>query len=41
MRTALTDIPFVMEIVGSEGRKHVHQYGEALPTLEGVFGSGI
>ena len=40
MRTALTDIPFVMEIVGSEGRKHVHQYGEALPTLEGVFGSG-
>ena len=38
MRTALTDIPFVMKIVGSEGRKHVHQYGEALPTLEGVFG---
>lgn len=40
MRTALTDIPFVMEVVGSEGRKHVHQYGEALPTLEGVFGIG-
>ncbi len=40
MATALTDIPFVLEIVGSEGRKHVHQYGEALPTLEGVFGSG-
>ena len=40
MRTALTDIPFVMKIVGSEGRKHVHQYGEALPTLEGVFGTG-
>src|SRR3990167_7317803 len=40
MRTALTDIPFVMKIVGSEGRKHAHQYGEALPTLEGVFGSG-
>jgi len=40
MRTALTDIPFVMEIVGSEGRKHIHQYGEALPTLEGVFGTG-
>ncbi len=40
MRTALTDIPFVMEIVGSEGRKHVHQYGEALPTLEGVVGTG-
>ncbi len=39
MRTALTDIPFVLEVVGSEGRKHVHQYGEALPTLEGVFGS--
>lgn len=40
MATALTDIPFVLEIVGSEGRKHVHQYGEALPTLDGVFGSG-
>lgn len=40
MRTALTDIPFVIEIVGSEGRKHVHQYGEALPTLEGIFGTG-
>jgi len=40
MRTALTDAPFVLEVVGSEGRKHVHQYGEALPTLEGVFGSG-
>lgn len=40
MSAALTDIPFVLEIVGSEGRKHIHQYGEALPTLEGVFGSG-
>ena len=40
MRTALTDIPFVLEVVGSEGRKHVHQYGEALPSLEGVFGTG-
>ncbi len=40
MRTSLTDVPFVLEVVGSEGRKHVHQYGEALPTLEGVFGSG-
>ncbi|MBI4036200.1 fructose-bisphosphatase class II [Candidatus Daviesbacteria bacterium] len=40
MRTALTDVPFVLEVVGSEGRKHIHQYGEALPTLEGVFGSG-
>ncbi len=40
MYAALTDIPFVMEVVGSEGRKHVHQYGEALPTLEGGFGSG-
>jgi fructose-1,6-bisphosphatase/sedoheptulose 1,7-bisphosphatase-like protein len=40
MRTSLTDIPFVLEVVGSEGRKHVHQYGEALPTLEGVFGTG-
>ncbi len=38
MATGLTDIPFVLNIVGSEGRKHVHQYGEALPTLEGVFG---
>lgn len=40
MRTALTDAPFVLEVVGSEGRKHVHQYGEALPTLEGIFGTG-
>ena len=40
MRTSLTDVPFVLEVVGSEGRKHIHQYGEALPTLEGVFGSG-
>ncbi len=40
MRTALTDTPFVMKIVGSEGRKHIHQYGEALPTLEGVLGTG-
>jgi fructose-1,6-bisphosphatase/sedoheptulose 1,7-bisphosphatase-like protein len=38
MRAALTDIPFVLEVVGSEGRKHIHQYGEALPTLEGIFG---
>src|SRR3989338_7109439 len=40
MYAALTDIPFVLEFVGSEGRKHIHQYGEALPTLEGVFGTG-
>src|SRR3989344_3925548 len=40
MYAALTDIPFVLEVVGSEGRKHVHQYGEALPTLEGTFGTG-
>ena len=40
MATALTDIPFTLEIVGSEGRKHIHQYGEALPTLMGTFGSG-
>ena len=40
MATALTDIPFTLKVVGSEGRKHVHQYGEALPTLEGVFGEG-
>lgn len=38
MYAALTDIPFVLEVVGSEGRKHVHQYGEALPTLMGTFG---
>lgn len=38
MATALTDIPFTLEIVGSEGRKHVHQYGEALPSLMGTFG---
>ncbi len=38
MYAALTDIPFILEVVGSEGRKHIHQYGEALPTLEGVFG---
>lgn len=40
MATALMDIPFVLEVVGSEGRKHVHQYGEALPTLMGKFGKG-
>lgn len=40
MRAALADIPFVLKVVGSEGRKHIHQYGEALPTLEGVFGTG-
>lgn len=40
MYAALTDIPFTLEVVGSEGRKHVHQYGEALPTLMGTFGSG-
>lgn len=40
MIAGLTDIPFVLQVVGSEGRKHVHQYGEALPALEGVFGLG-
>ncbi len=40
MYASLTDIPFVIEIVGSEGRKHIHQYGEALPTLMGTFGTG-
>lgn len=40
MYAALTDIPFVLEVVGSEGRKHIHQYGEALPTLEGTLGAG-
>ncbi len=40
MYASLTDIPFVLEVVGSEGRKHVHQYGEALPVLMGTFGSG-
>lgn len=40
MYAALTDIPFTLKVVGSEGRKHVHQYGEALPTLMGTFGSG-
>ncbi len=40
MRTALTDIPFILEVVGSEGRKHTHQYGEALPCLDGVLGCG-
>ncbi len=38
MYASLTDIPFTLEIVGSEGRKHMHQYGEALPTLMGTFG---
>jgi len=40
MRASLTDIPFVLEVVGSEGRKHAHQYGEALATLEGTLGKG-
>lgn len=38
MYAALSDIPFVLKVVGSEGRKHMHQYGEALPTLMGTFG---
>ncbi|MBI4039164.1 fructose-bisphosphatase class II [Candidatus Daviesbacteria bacterium] len=40
MIAGLTDIPFTLEVVGSEGRKHIHQYGEALPVLMGTFGSG-
>ncbi|MBI2018146.1 fructose-bisphosphatase class II [Candidatus Daviesbacteria bacterium] len=40
MYTALVDVQFVLRVVGSEGRKHIHQYGEKLPTLEGVFGKG-
>lgn len=40
MRMALYNIPFVLRVVGSEGRKHIHQYGEALPSLEGIFGQG-
>ena len=40
MYAALTDIPFVLQVKGSEGRKHIHQYGEALPTLMGTFGKG-
>lgn len=40
MYAVLTDIPFVLEVVGSEGRKHIHQYGEAMPTLMGTFGKG-
>ncbi|MBI2086241.1 fructose-bisphosphatase class II [Candidatus Daviesbacteria bacterium] len=38
MYASLIDIPFVLEVVGSEGRKHIHQYGEALPILMGTFG---
>lgn len=40
MYSSLLDIPFVLRVVGSEGRKHIHQYGEAFPALEGVFGKG-
>lgn len=40
MATGLTDIPFTLQVVGSEGRKHIHQYGEALPALTGTFGKG-
>ncbi|MDD5147562.1 MAG: fructose-bisphosphatase class II [Candidatus Daviesbacteria bacterium] len=40
MYATLTDIPFVLEVVGSEGRKHAHQYGEALATVEGTLGKG-
>lgn len=40
MFASLSDIPFVLDVVGSEGRKHMHQYGEALPTLMGTFGAG-
>lgn len=39
MYSSLTDIPFRLEVVGSEGRKHIEEYGEAFPTLEGTFGS--
>lgn len=40
MYASLTDLPFTLKVVGSEGRKHIHQYGEALPTLMGIFGKG-
>lgn len=40
MYSSLLDIPFVLRVVGSEGRKHIHQYGEVFPTLDGVFGKG-
>lgn len=40
MYAALTDITFTLKVVGSEGRKHIHQYGEVLPALMGTFGSG-
>lgn len=38
MYATLADLPFTLKVVGSEGRKHIHQYGEALPTLMGTFG---
>ncbi|MDO8619609.1 MAG: fructose-bisphosphatase class II [Candidatus Daviesbacteria bacterium] len=40
MAAALTDVPFVIHAISSEGGKHIFQYGEALPTLLGDFGEG-
>lgn len=40
MAKSLKNAPFKIEIVGSEGKKHIFTYGEVMPTFEGVVGSG-
>lgn len=40
MAKSLKDAPFKIEIVGSEGKKHIFDYGEAMPTFEGIIGQG-
>ncbi len=40
MGKSLKDASFKIEIVGSEGKKHIFQYGEAMPTFEGIVGKG-
>lgn len=40
MGKSLKNAPFKIEIVGSEGKKHIFDYGEAMPTFEGIVGRG-
>lgn len=40
MSKSLLNAPFKIEIAGSEGKKHIFQYGEAMPTFEGIVGKG-
>lgn len=40
MGKSLKNAPFKIEIVGSEGKKHIFDYGESMPTFEGIVGKG-